>query len=203
MTRAPYLSLKFEYARGGETKEREVYPLIAQIVSKRVKRNRLPGSMEFDDAMSAVVLSCLKRFPKFEGSRNVQVTTFLYKNMNGAVIDTIRSEKRYEAKFTPTDFRERGFHITREAFEAPEAMVGDISNRLLTAKVMDVLRRYASPVGAYSLIAFYVMEMEDKAIAAELGQNITYVRKVRKEAIETVSGIIQRGRGKSKAMVWG
>ncbi len=203
MTRAPYLSLKFEYQRGGESQAQEVYPLVAQIVSKRVKRNRLPGSMEFDDAMSAVVLSCLKRFQKFDGNRNVQVTTFLYQNMNGAVIDTIRSEKRYEAKFTPTDFRERGFHITREAFEAPEEMVGEISNRLLSAKVMEVLRRYASPIGAYSLIAFYVMEMEDKAIAAELGQNITYVRKVRKEAIETVTGIIQRGRGKSKAMVWG
>lgn len=195
------LSLKLSYQHRGKVQEREVYPLVARIVSKRIQRGREPGSIQFEDALSTVVVACLGRFSSFDPGRNVHIHTFLHRRMEGSLTDLLKAEYRYRTTFQVCDFVTGGGggEYLREITEDRVQFEQDVSNRLLAKKVLEVLRRRASPRGAYSLIAFHVDGLGDKQIAENLGTTVWIARKLRQEAQEEVLKFIP----KTSMMVWG
>lgn len=133
-----------ERALAGTTAQEQVYkqylPLV-QALARRMHR-RLPQNVELDDLVSAGMLGLLEASAKFDPSKNVDFSSYAYRRIHGAIVDSLR-----DLDWAPRGLRRRARQI-QETVHVLSARLGrNPSEEEIAAELQIPLSEYQYLLG--------------------------------------------------------
>jgi RNA polymerase sigma factor (sigma-70 family) len=185
--------MKMQLPVGKGTHRKEIYPMVVKMAAKTYGNFAVA---QLEDVISEGVVEALTESKRFDATRGVSISTFIYRAVQGAMRDYMKRETTVREPWETDESATRAMHNV----PAPDTLEEGHSNRKLFLEVIDYIEKNLHDEMGAILVRAYLEGKSDEEIAKEYGLKKKAVRIKRNKALAQVRAYFAI-RGRNEAWV--